>query len=319
MLRGRSHARMIRSSGTGSGWPARNRSTRSVRGRCGHLAHDATPAAVRTRRCGAMRASGVPRRSRCRRRRRTSRVGRPAMLRRAGRSPRGRSDDQVAVVVSGCVIGARAGFLRLHRLFRRRSRSGPSAGPRDRSARRCGSAVAAASRPIAPAEACGRGLAPGRSARPRACSPRPGGRRRGRPAPLRAPGPRRWPRPSPTPCSRLDSPGAAGPASPASAWASCASARDPDVSPDAAPATASSRSCSASWRRCSTCRRDAAPAGRHGHDYQRHRRPRSPTTTQMICSLDMVPNCRPPRPAPPPSPTRVWKAAGADPLVSASP
>ena len=31
MLRGRSHARMIRSSGTGSGWLARKRSTRSVR------------------------------------------------------------------------------------------------------------------------------------------------------------------------------------------------------------------------------------------------------------------------------------------------
>ena len=31
MERGRSHARMMRSSGTGSGWLARNRSTRSAR------------------------------------------------------------------------------------------------------------------------------------------------------------------------------------------------------------------------------------------------------------------------------------------------
>ena len=31
MLRGSSQARMIRSSGTGSGWPARNRSTRIAR------------------------------------------------------------------------------------------------------------------------------------------------------------------------------------------------------------------------------------------------------------------------------------------------
>ena len=56
MLRGRSHARMIRSSGTGSGWLARKRSTRSVRVAAGTWL---MPPIVHPRRPGAG-SHGVP-------------------------------------------------------------------------------------------------------------------------------------------------------------------------------------------------------------------------------------------------------------------